>query len=232
MRRPVNQTGSAQVAAFAPLGSVLSGVMSGLALDRRLKEHTLINLWPTFVSSAIAQRSRPIFIDSSRLLVIAVADASCGQELSLSKTQVLAKLIPTGRALGVEIAGLRLDLKHYHRKEEENFSSAQPGRDRLPEPKEADLAQIILPQEDLDELRQLAEELKSGNGDPDLAARMLKLFEGELKLRQWQFLNGYPVCDACGNPARKLHAKRLHSLNQTDEEPAARLCQVCFYSSL
>jgi len=71
---------------LSAVNNVLNQVMSKLGLDKRLREHTFLTLWPTFVNGAIADRSRPLFIDSDRNLVVSVADSATGQEACCALT--------------------------------------------------------------------------------------------------------------------------------------------------
>jgi len=102
--------------AFTSISNVLSEIVGQLGLDRRLKEQTVLNLWPMIVGDAFATKTRPLFIDNQNILVIAVQDASTAQELSFFKREITNKLKQAGAGTGVTIAGLRFDLKHYHNK--------------------------------------------------------------------------------------------------------------------
>lgn len=185
------------------VNSVLNRVMSKLGLDKRLREHTFLSLWPTFVPSAIADRSRPLFIDAERNLVVSVADAATGQELSMMKTRVLAKVAAAGRSLGIEIRGIRPDMKHYH---SASTMVIHPlaSDERLAVPTDAELAAITLNAAEQEELSNLREELAGTQA----GGRMVKLYERELRLRRWRIAHKYPCCDECGNPVERLHKNR------------------------
>jgi hypothetical protein len=193
------------------VSSVLNRVVSKLGLDKRLREHTFLSLWPTFVPSSIADRSRPLFIDAERNLVISVADAATGQELSMMRSRVLAKVSAAARSLGIEISGIRPDLKHYH---SNSTCVVHPlsSEERLPAPTEAELAAITLNESEHEEISKLAEELTAGGGSADTNARMVKLYEHK-----------YPTCAECGNPVERLHKKETRGL------PTA-VCIACLYA--
>src|SRR5215468_10772901 len=72
--------------------AVLEQLVRKLGLDRRLREQTLMNLWPHLLGEPWARKFRCLFIDSENNLVVALADAATGQELSLMKPAILAKL--------------------------------------------------------------------------------------------------------------------------------------------
>lgn len=202
---------------LSAVNSVLNRVMSKLGLDKRLREHTFLTLWPTFVSGAIGDRSRPLFIDAERNLVVSVADAATGQELSMCKQRVLSKLAPAARSLGIEINGIRLDLKHYH-STQTSVNHPLASNDRLPAPSEDDLSNLVLPESDLQQISKLAEDLQQEHTDARTQERMVRLFDRELRIRKWRLEHNYPQCEECGNPVERLH-KRNESM----------LCIACLY---
>ncbi len=74
------------------VNQVLNKVVGKLGLDRRLKEHALMSLWPSVAGEMFATCSRPLFLDHEGNIVIAVKDASVGQELSLLKVDLAKKM--------------------------------------------------------------------------------------------------------------------------------------------
>jgi hypothetical protein len=189
------------------VNNVLGQVLSGLGLDRRLREHTLVSMWSSFVPAAIAQRSRPLFIDSSRNLVVSVADAATGQELSMLKNKVLSQLAPAARSLNIDIRGLRVDMK-YFKNVVTDVSTLIPVVEPLPKPTEQQLQEIELTAGDELELRQLKDQLAADAGSTEVVRKkILSLFEIELRLRRWRFQKDFPVCRHCGNPVERLHRK-------------------------
>ncbi len=96
------------------INSILSTVTDRLNLNRRLQEHVVMDMWPQIVGAAWAERTRPLCVDKQSNLVVSVADASTGQELSLLKPQIMSKLVSAASSTGVKLAGLRFDLKHFH----------------------------------------------------------------------------------------------------------------------
>ena len=209
---------------FSAVNNVLNRVMSNLGLDRRLREHTFMSLWSTFVTSGIADRSRPIYIDADRNFVVAVADASTGQELSMMKGKILQTLGPAARSLGIEVRGLRIDLKHYH-------SGLAPNAIELdlvkpwPKATEADLAETELTTADQAQLSMLRADLENSEQSPAIKARLLRMFEREMRMKNWQLANGFPTCQKCGAPA-----ERLHELKSAQSEQPAMVCLSCCYA--
>ncbi len=211
---------------FSNVSTVLNTVISKLGLDKRLKEHTFMSLWPAIVGDVFGSRSRPLFIDSEKSLVVAVKDASVGQELSLYKVEILKKLKLAGKSVGVEISGLRFDLKHYGRPAEVH-SIPDDSRPIMPEPSEQELKNVVLVAEDLDELAGLTERLRMNESEAGPRSdgmhaaspeRILSVFERELRLRRWRMSNGCPACQRCGTlTARFFGGKRLCSLCYIEE---------------
>lgn len=223
--------GRGKAGSFATVNQVLNRVMSGLDLDKRLREHTLMSLWPSLIGEPFASRSRPLYIDADCNFVLSVADASVGQELSLMKSQVLGQLTKTGRAVGVEIMGLRLDLKHYHAPSEIVWLGSDMPPLPAP-PSAADLEALLLPPADIAELEKLHTQLfgqagdtdSSSNGADQLKLRIVKVFERELRLRRWQLNSGYPVCARCKNPTA-----RLHPVKEAPGSGDSGICPPCFF---
>ncbi len=202
---------------FKRVNYVLNSVMTKLGLERRLREHTLMSLWPTLVGPPWSNRSRPLFIDAESKLVVSVSDAATGQELSLLKSEILKKVRAAGRSIGVAISGLRFDLKHYHANPEEEALS-QAAAVSLPEPTAAELEAVELPEYSLAELLALKSDLESApvgpiNPSPE---RILMVFETELRMREWMRQKGFPICAECRHPVRTLHGKE-------------RLCVACLW---
>jgi hypothetical protein len=211
---------------FTEVNTVLTRVMSKLGLDKRLREHTFLQLWPTFVSGVIGDRSRAIFIDAERNLVVSVADAATGQELSMCKPRVLAKLAPAARSLGIEIKGIRLDLKHYHATST-LVQHPLASDEKLPTPTEEELEAIELTSLEQQEISKLSEELMQQNADKATRERMVRLYEREFRVRTWRFAHNYPICQQCGNPVWKLHKL---ATPHTDAKHAM-VCISCMYAS-
>ncbi len=199
---------------------VLEQVVRKLGLDRRLREQTLMNLWPHLLGEPWASKSRCLFIDSEHRLVVALADASTGQELSLMKPAILAKLRAAGRSLGVTIQGVRFDLKHFHGPADQETVQSLPGAGKpLPEPKDEDLFSVSLTPEERQQVEDLRNALSQQQGTESQAERIASLFDGRLRLRRWRQLSGYPACCACDEPVPMLHGDK-------------RLCPTCFYRSM
>lgn len=189
---------------LSPVDKVLPEVLSRLGLDRRLKEHSLMQMWLSIAPAPIAERSRPLFIDSQHNLVVTVSDASVAQEISLMKNQLIPHLSRVAKTLAIPFAGIRIDLKHFHQpKQVEEATPAEP----LPIPGEKELYELHLSKYDNGLIQDLSNKLQEEKAPPEIAAKVLKTFEHQLRLTQWRKLNGYPICRHCSNPVFRLHEK-------------------------
>lgn len=202
---------------FQRVDRVLNRVVGALGLERRLRERTFMSLWPNLVGQPWAQKSRCLFVDAEGKLVVALSDAATGQELSLMKATILARLISAGRALGVAVKGIRFDLKHYHESASDCRQPTGRALVRLPEPSDGDLAAVELSADERRQVDELAACLSATHGTVVPPERVVALFERQLRLRSWRRLAGYPQCVSCGEPAPVLHGD-------------GSLCAACFSS--
>lgn len=144
------------------IDSVLSKLVNSLGLDRRLKEHALLSLWPLMIGEVFADKSRPLFIDYEGNLVIAVKDAAVAQELSLLKPAIISKMRMAAQSMNLKVNGMRFDLKHYYGgtppvTDGDRFQAHKQPRRSEPTPQE--LSEITLSESDLQELAALKTEL-------------------------------------------------------------------------
>lgn len=210
--------GSAKRKALSRVDGVLSRVVHNLGLDKRLKERTLMDIWPTIAGGVLGERSRGLFIDYQGTLVVSVRDAATGHELSLLKPQLFKKMQAAARGLSINLTGLRFDLKHFHKHESDHtLPEAAPP---LPEPTVEDLANVILGETELNELKEAVAQFEHSHSRAisDLPARLAALFERQLRLKQWRKKHGYPLCPQCKDIAAQLHG--------TDA-----LCSACYFRS-
>jgi hypothetical protein len=208
---------------MSSVNKVLNQLVSSLNLDRRLKEHTLLGLWPTIVGEPFATKSRPLFIDHEGNIVISVSEAAVGQELSLMRSQLVKKMRVAGNGLGVEIRGIRFDMKHFYKKEEivENRKAVEAtNQQRLantPGPEE--LASIILTPEEEADIKALKTRLTAADGDHEkVHDRIVALYEKELRARKWMEANVSTQCQTCKQPTPMLYGSQ-------------GLCSMCFFES-
>lgn len=212
---------------FATMSNLMNKLVVKLGLDQRLKEHALMDLWPTIVGEPFSQKSRCIFIDSERKLVVSVQDASVGQELSLLRRDLVRKMQSAANGLGVKIDGIRFDMKHFYQGQSAQADFAAQLLPSLPKPSAEDLQSVTLTVEELDEIRNLRLGTDA-TGQPRgrelreklrINERVSTIFEHELRLRKWRLANGYPVCLECAEPAAQLHGSQ-------------RFCSHCFYKAI
>ena len=188
-----------------------------------------MNLWPVLTGDALAKRSRPLFIDSEGNLVVAVSEAAVGQELSLLKPQIVARLRAAGQRLAVTVKGLRFDLQHFHAEEKRSQSpdvhcQAAALLPLAKVPTESDLASVTLNESDLYQLAELKESLKSymptsaDGQERAMSDRIFALFEREVRTKRFLIVSGCPLCPGCENPVSHPHGPE-------------RLCSYCFFVS-
>ncbi|MBX9693233.1 MAG: DUF721 domain-containing protein [Cyanobacteria bacterium] len=194
---------------LSKLDKILPRVLRQSGLERRLREHALFSLWPSVAGEVLAKRSRPLYVDLQSNIVITVSDSAVAQEITLARMQFLQKLAPLSRAAGVEIRGLRVDLKHYHHKDE-----PQPEEEHvtLPDPDEEELRSIELGPEQTLMLQQLQQDLLEQGKEADarqdsINKRVLMTYEIQLRLGVWRKSRGFPVCQACGFAVSRLHSR-------------------------
>jgi hypothetical protein len=208
------------------MGNLVNKLVLDMGLDKRLKEHALMTLWPAIVGDVLAAKSRCLFIDYEGKLVVSVKDASVGQELSLQKRELMKKVGAAAHGLQLKIEGMRFDLKHFFKNDSSEFESVNPTWLALPKPSPADLEAVILSKEELEQIADFQRAMYQGEAERgskfskeiNLNSRVARLFEHELRLRKWQKQNGYPECAQCGQPVPQLHTERL-------------LCPQCFFVS-
>lgn len=218
---------------FTNVTNVLNALVDKLGLDRRLREQALLNLWPLVAGDTFALNTRPIFIDYENNLVVAVKDASVAQELSFVKRQITDKLKHAGLSTGIQIKGLRLDLKHFHTNNLPGQNEGRPVRgsddafalsfpSELPDDKA--LAELKLSASELNEIADLKRQIEETSASflhqsqgalETICERISKLMEREVRLKKWQQMNGSPSCQSCGQPAIRLHTQ-------------TRVCSYCF----
>ncbi|HEY9677925.1 MAG TPA: DUF721 domain-containing protein [Drouetiella sp.] len=168
--------------ALDSIDNVLGKLVSSMGLDRRLKEHALLSLWPMMIGDTFASRSRPLFIDFEGNLVIATRDASVAQELSLLKPEIIKKMRFAAQSMGLKVNGVRFDLKHFHGGTPPVSDGDRFEKHKQPtrlEPSPAELAELTLSEADLEELAALKASLPNANANDPNVLKNLKLFDGE-----------------------------------------------------
>ncbi|HMP51830.1 MAG TPA: DciA family protein, partial [Candidatus Melainabacteria bacterium] len=168
--------------------------------------------------------SRPVFFDYERNLVVAVKDSAVAQELSLRKHDILTNLHKMARRVGINLKGLRFDIKGYSRLkilEEQIAAEAllrESGGTQGPrEPSKEELAALELNPEELAELENFKENLAPS----EVSSRFFEIYERDLRRRAWLQRNASLVsgnCGSCGNAELRLHGEN-------------RLCGPCFVVS-
>jgi hypothetical protein len=207
---------------FAEISGVIPQVLRKLGLDQRLKEQTFMNLWPHIVGEPFGSLSRPIFIDNERNIVVAVRDASTGQEMTFSKVKLIKSIRQAARGVGIEITGMRFDLKRFSEGPLDPLPDILPDPAMgLPEPRLEDLAEIKITEEQYKEIEALGVSFLQAQPEaaPAIVSRVQALFEKEIRLRSWREGKGYPRCTNCGDVTARLHGTTL-------------ICAQCFAAGM
>jgi predicted nucleic acid-binding Zn ribbon protein len=76
---------------YARIGDILPSVLRSIGLDRRLREHEILAIWPQVVGAEIAARTQPIKIERG-VLYVRVDHSAWMQELHFMEREILAKL--------------------------------------------------------------------------------------------------------------------------------------------
>lgn len=206
---------------FTSVSSVLSAVANQFGLETRMKEQAFMSMWQYVVGEPLSSLSRPVFIDYQRNLVVGVRDSAVASELSLRKKEIMASLRSLASSVGIGIAGVRFDVRHYHRSAPDSGSEmlAQTHSPAIPEPSDRDLDKLILDDSSIEELAFIEESMSGSAGDDEVKKRILGIYERELRHRQWLAASGAPLCSLCGQPERRLHG-------------GDALCTPCYVASL
>lgn len=200
---------------FNDIARVLPKVLRQLGMDARLKEHTFLNLWPHIVYEPFNRLARPLFIDHEKNIVVAVRDASVGQEMTFERTELLKRLRQAGRGLGIEIKGMRFDLKRFHDKHPDELPEFAMPALPLPEPSEHDLQHFPLSENDRQELAAMKARLEAENIEGGINKRIFALYEKEMRLKRWREAQDFPRCSKCGDVVSRLHDQ-------------SKICALCF----
>lgn len=216
-RRSAPQEPRKRPETLAAVEKVLPAVLSKLGFEKRLKEHTLLDLAYQSLPPPIRKRAKPVFIDMQKNLVLAAADAATAQELSMLRAKLLAVLAPCAASLGLDLLGLRVDMKSFHRikMQEECAKEEEPMLATL---EENELRQLDLSQKDEEQVAEFVSGLEAAACagqkalEPEIKKKMIRAYESQLRLISWRKERGYPCCTACGLPVRGLYESAQNKL--------------------
>ncbi|MBZ0184761.1 MAG: DUF721 domain-containing protein [Candidatus Obscuribacterales bacterium] len=207
---------------FICVSSVLSSVVDKFGLETRMKEHTFMSMWQYVVGEPLSSLSRPIFIDYKRNLVVGVKDSSVASELSFRKVEILKSLKTLARSVGISIAGVRFDIKHYARvlHEEKSMLVAKDQEiHRIVDPTREELESVELSADAYEELDRMGQTISTCESGEEVRSKILSIYERELRQRQWLLSKGAPRCLQCGLAQTRLHGSQS-------------LCTPCFVASV
>ena len=73
------------------LGDAIKAYLKAMGLERKLKEHQLINSWEDTLGKAVAASTEKIYINN-RVLFVQLNSSIIRQELQMMKTALIARL--------------------------------------------------------------------------------------------------------------------------------------------
>ena len=225
---------------LSSISNVLNKVMSKYGLDKRLRTEALLSCWPQAVGEPFSSLTRPLYIDFEGNIVIAVKDSAVGQELSFRKNELIRNLRPLAKGLGIQLTGMRFDLKHFVEPATERDLSIQASAEMIRDPAHEIIDAMSLTDEEEAQVQALIADFQAvptydgeistdesadeslvilpaeqDNKSEPLRDRMRRMYERELKVRRWRKEQNCPECTSCGSVELRLHGEQ-------------GLCRVCF----
>lgn len=203
------------------LNDVLKNVVKGLGIERRIKENTVLDLWPQIVGVKFQSKTRAVSFRQGRngkILVVAVESSPFLQEIFLYKNEILKKLDNYTSPLGFKVVDIAFDTKLWNSIDYNNIEITQeePFTLNLKQYTEEDLEKIELPQSVINPVKASVDGLSFASDE--LKKTMINTTLRNLKIQIWRKENGYPCCEVCGIPVRYV------------KENEAILCPACKYS--
>ncbi|HHX41443.1 MAG TPA: DUF721 domain-containing protein [Armatimonadetes bacterium] len=171
------------------VGSALDSALSRLGLSGRLAQQRAVTRWPEVVGPQIAASTRAVAVRDG-ILFVATKSSTWAHELIFRKKAIMEAL---ERELG---RGVLTDIRFQAR----GFSDpVEPEEaDGLPAPDRSEWSQIALTDAD----KAVLEEALEGVSDPDLRARLERVWVDSLRIRRWKEAHGWARCTRCGLPHR------------------------------
>lgn len=213
-------SGRRRKAKFVNFASVLNKVVSQYGIDKRLREHTMLSMWPHVVGEPWSSLSRAVFFDYERNLVVAVKDSSIAQELTFKKVEILKSVRAMAKSVGVKVSGVRFDIKSYSKiKDFESFEISESASSEPYEPTEEDLIKVELSSDTKSELENFKKSLDDESTSSEVKSRIFEIYERDLRRTVWLIENGAGICSGCGIPSPRLYGARS-------------LCSNCFVAQI
>ncbi|HOJ22181.1 MAG TPA: DUF721 domain-containing protein [Armatimonadota bacterium] len=171
------------------VGNALDSAFARLGLSGRLAQQRAVTLWPEVVGPQIAASTRAVAVRDG-ILFVATKSSTWAHELIFRKKAIMEAL---ERELG---RGVLADIRFQAR----GFSDLEEPEeaDRLPAPDRSEWSQIALTEAD----KAMLEEALEGVSDPDLRARLERVWADSVRIRRWKEAHGWARCARCGLPHR------------------------------
>ncbi len=203
--------------AFGSINDVLNTVVKDLGIDKAFKKNTLLGFWSQIVGSRFCDKSKAVGVIEKygkEILLVAVCSHSVSQELYMFKDDIIKKLYPIAKSLGIDIKDIIFTPKLWEKSQKQFHDNTEGYYEKIKkDPKPGELEEIEVPDVIVKSI------IDSINiDDEELKERAFKLAVNDVKLQIWKKNNGYPSCVKCGIPVNYIN---------TQEEP---LCPSCKYN--
>lgn len=160
------------------LGSLISGSLKALDLERRLNEQVSLIVWDEVVGERVRAAAEPQFIKDGRLFVVTKSPV-WANELTMFKSDMIERL---NKRIGSTVIR---DIIF-------KAGKVQPAKKSVKKPSRPAIEGITLTDEELERVRDAAE--GAGEAKEDL----VKLFEEALIYEKWKKACGWKPCKVCG----------------------------------
>jgi len=188
---------------FNNIENVLSNVVSDLSLKKGLKQQELVKLWPKIVGPRFQNSTRPLSIYSKNgfdVLTVCVSNSAAAQEMTFYKQDIINKIKKIIPDFGYNIRDIIFDQKTWgYEKSEKRDENALKNYYSLHKKfSEEEINNIELPESVIKEVNK---NYKGVNfPTEELRKKFINIVIRDLKIREWQKKNGFPVCLKCGIP--------------------------------
>lgn len=186
------------------MNSVLGNVVNKLGLDKGLKQQEFAKLWPKIVGPKFQNSSKAAYIYSRNgidTLMVAVSSSMVAQELSFFKEDILKKIKKVSQDF--EIKDIFFNPKLWEEiKQENNTVKKEENNPKFYKIEksfsEKEIKNIKLSDEIIQSVKNSLEEQNFYS--EELKEKMFNTIIKDLKIREWQKNNGFPICSKCGIP--------------------------------
>ena len=98
---------------FVSTEEIISDMLENKDIKKALTRNNLYKFWSKAAGEKFADKSKPYSMMGGGVMVVACENAIVAQELTLRKTQILAKLQPYTKSLKINVKDLKFDPKKW-----------------------------------------------------------------------------------------------------------------------